>query len=138
MCLETRGRRATIVGATSGDTGGAAIEAFAVAAASTSSSSIPTAASRTCSGGMMTTPPSQRPPHRHQGHFDDCQALVKALFNDQRSATGGADGRQLDQLGAHRGADDVTISPRRDGAWRAAPAGSFAVPTGNFGDIFAG
>ncbi len=50
--LAERGGRATIIGATSGDTGGAAIEAFrGRRAASTSSSSFPPAASATSSAG---------------------------------------------------------------------------------------
>ena len=49
--LKARGARATIVGATSGDTGSAAVEAFKGSIRSTSSSSTRMAASRTCSGG---------------------------------------------------------------------------------------
>ena len=49
--LKARGARATIVGATSGDTGSAAVEAFKASSRSTSSSSTRMAASRTSSAG---------------------------------------------------------------------------------------
>ena len=58
-----------------------------------------------------------------RGTFDDCQALVKAMFNDHafRDRVSSV-GRQLHQLGAHRRAGDVLLRCRRR-ARRAAPAG---------------
>ena len=73
------------------------------------------------------------------GTFDDCQALVKAMFNDLAFRDRVQAGRrQLHQLGARRWPRSATTSrPPRRSAPRTGRC-SFAVPTGNFGDIFAG
>jgi threonine synthase len=72
------------------------------------------------------------------GTFDDCQARLKDMFNDFAFRDEGAAGRrQLDQLGAGAGAGGLLFHRRRQPG-RAAPPVSFTVPTGNFGDIFAG
>jgi threonine synthase len=138
--LEKRGRRATIVGATSGDTGGAAIEAFRNSKRVDVFVLYPEGRVSDVQRRMMTTPAED---NVHaisvQGHFDDCQALVKAMFND------------------HAFRDRVELSGVNSINWarivaqvtyyffahaRLANADSrplsFAVPTGNFGDIFAG
>src|ERR1700757_1614904 len=105
--LAKRAQRATIVVATSGDTGGAAVAANVHALAI-------------------------------EGTFDDCQAIVKGMFNN------------------HRFRDAVALSGVNSINWArivaqavyyftsavalGAPARpvDFTVPTGNFGDIFAG
>ena len=78
------------------------------------------------------------PCHRGQGH-------VRRLPGDGEGAVqrsrlprpSGAHRRQLDQLGADRRADRLLLHRCR-GARRAARPVSFTVPTGNFGDVFAG
>ena len=74
-----------------------------------------------------------------EGTFDDCQAIVKAHV--QRPAFRDGDAacrRQLDQLGAGSSPRSSTTSPRPSRSARRTRAVSFTVPTGNFGDIFAG
>ena len=81
--LAERGQRATIVGATSGDTGGAAIAAFAQSARTDIFILFPKG---------RVSPVQQRQMTGHgaanvhalavEGTFDDCQALVKSMFND--------------------------------------------------------
>jgi threonine synthase len=96
--LRQRGARATIIGATSGDTGAAAIE----------------------------------------GAFDDCQRIVKELFGDlafrdEMRLTGVNSinwARILAQIVYYFVGGVALGAPER--------AVSFAVPTGNFGDVLAG
>jgi threonine synthase len=137
--LAERGQRVTIVGATSGDTGGAAIEAFRHCDRADVVILFPNGRVSDVQRRMMTTP-TETNIHAVavEGHFDDCQALVKGMFND------------------HAFRDDVNLSGVNSINWArimaqityyfvagvalGAPgrALSFAVPTGNFGDIFAG
>ena len=81
--LKRRGGRATIVGATSGDTGGAAIEAFAGRESVDIFILHPHGRVSDVQRRQMTT---ARADNVHniaiKGTFDDCQALLKALFND--------------------------------------------------------
>jgi threonine synthase len=73
-----------------------------------------------------------------EGTFDDCQALVKAMFNDlafrDRVRLAGVNSinwaRIVAQIGYYFVAAVALGAPHR--------RVSFAVPTGNFGDIFAG
>ena len=75
--------RATIVGATSGDTGGAAIEAFRGRDAVDVFILYPQGRVSDIQRMQMTTPTDA---NVHtlavDGTFDDCQALVKSMFND--------------------------------------------------------
>jgi threonine synthase len=137
--LEKRGQRATIVGATSGDTGGAAIDAFRSSKRADVVILFPDGRVSDVQRRMMTTPVE---PNVHavavSGTFDDCQALVKAMFNDHafrdRVHLSGVNSinwaRIMAQVtyyftaAANLGAPDQDVS--------------FSVPTGNFGDIFAG
>ncbi|SMC53792.1 L-threonine synthase [Fulvimarina manganoxydans] len=137
--LTERGRRATIVGATSGDTGGAAIAAFAHSERADLFILFPHGRVSPVQQRQMTTSGAG---NVHavavDGTFDDCQALVKAMFNDRRFrdevALSGVNsinwGRIMAQIvyyftaAASLGAPDRKVS--------------FTVPTGNFGDIFAG
>jgi threonine synthase len=137
--LARRGARATVVGATSGDTGAAAIEAFRGLDAIDIFILHPKGRVSEVQRRQMT---SATEPNVHNiaidGTFDDCQGLVKALFGDadlrDRLSLTGVNSinvaRILAQIVYYFTAAAALGSPYR-------PV-SFAVPTGNFGDIFAG
>jgi threonine synthase len=137
--LEKRGSRATIVGATSGDTGGAAIEAFRSSSRVDVVILYPHGRVSDVQRRMMTTP-TEANVHAVavDGTFDDCQALVKAMFNDHafrdRVALSGVNSinwaRIVAQVTYYFVAAVALGAPHR-------PV-SFTVPTGNFGDVFAG
>ncbi len=137
--LEKRGQRAMIVGATSGDTGGAAIEAFRSSKRADVVILFPDGRVSDVQRRMMTTPKEE---NVHavaiDGTFDDCQALVKAMFNDHAFR----DSIQLSGVNSINWARIVAqityyfYAASRLGAPEKAV--SFSVPTGNFGDIFAG
>ena len=137
--LGRRGRRATIVGATSGDTGGAAIEAFRGSEHVDVVIFFPEGRVSDVQRRMMTTP-TEANVHAVavRGTFDDCQALVKGMFNDHafrdRTSLAGVNSinwaRIAGQVTYYFAAATALGAPHR--------AVSFAVPTGNFGDIFAG
>ena len=132
-------RRATIVGATSGDTGGAAIEAFRNSRHASIFILHPHGKVSDVQRRQMTTVLT---PNVHniavEGNFDDCQAIVKALFNDHgfRDSVGLAGvnsinwARILAQTVYYVTSAVALGAPDREI--------SFCVPTGNFGDIFAG
>ncbi|MFD9899718.1 threonine synthase [Mesorhizobium sp. NPDC059025] len=137
--LAERGERATIVGATSGDTGGAAIEAFAGRERTDIVILFPNGRVSPVQQRQMTTSAAS---NVHalaiEGNFDDCQGLLKDMFND------------------HAFRDAVSLSGVNSINWARIMAQivyyfssalslgapdrpvSFTVPTGNFGDIFAG
>ena len=135
--LAARGTRLTIVGATSGDTGSAAIEACRDREAVDIFMLFPAGRVSEVQQRLMTTVPSA---NVHclaiDGSFDDCQDLVKALFNDlplrdalQLSAVNSINwARILAQsvytiwAGLHLGAPERALR--------------VAVPTGNFGNAF--
>lgn len=137
--LGKRGARATIVGATSGDTGGAAIEAFRTSSRVDVVILYPHGRVSDVQRRMMTTP-TQANVHAVavDGTFDDCQALVKGMFNDHafrdRVSLSGVNSinwaRIVAQVTYYFAAAAALGGPRR--------AMTFAVPTGNFGDVFAG
>ncbi len=137
--LQSRGERATIVGATSGDTGGAAIDAFAGRAATDIFILFPHGKVSPVQQRQMTTS-GDRNVHALaiNGNFDDCQNLVKAMFNDtgfrDRVNLSGVNSinwaRIMAQVVYYFTAAISLGSPDRKV--------SFTVPTGNFGDIFAG
>ena len=137
--LARRGRRATIVVATSGDTGGAAIEAFRGLAGIDIVILHPKGRVSDFQPRQMTTAPEANVHNiALEGSFDDCQALVKALFNDAAARTrlslAGVNSinwaRIMAQTVYYFTSAVALGSPDR--------AVSFTVPTGNFGDIFAG
>lgn len=138
--LGKRRQQAVVMGATSGDTGSAAIEGC-----------------RRCDNlDIFILHPHQRvsdvqrrqmttvlADNIHnialQGNFDDCQTMVKASFGDQSFLP---DGRQLIAVNSINWARILAqivyyfyASLALGGPHRAI---SFAVPTGNFGDVFAG
>jgi threonine synthase len=137
--LAARGERVTVVGATSGDTGGAAIEAFRGSRRVEAVVLFPEGRVSDVQRRMMTTATE---PNVHavaiDGTFDDCQALVKAMFNDlafrDRVALAGVNSinwaRVAAQITYYFVAAAALGAPHRQV--------SFAVPTGNFGDILAG
>ena len=137
--LKRSGRRITIVGATSGDTGSAAIEAFRGRAGVEVFILFPDGRVSDVQRRQMTTPTE---PNVHAlaiaGDFDDAQARVKDMFNDHAFRDGvGLAGvnsinwaRVLAQTVYYFTAAVALGAPHR-------PV-SFTVPTGNFGDIFAG
>lgn len=137
--LTKRGERVTIVGATSGDTGPAAIEACRDREAVDIFFLYPHNRVSEVQRRQMTTVTSK---NVHalavEGTFDDCQDIVKAMFNDETFR------------------DDVRLSAANSINWARIVAQivyyfhaavslgapdrtvSFAVPTGNFGNIYAG
>jgi threonine synthase len=137
--LRRSGRRLTIVGATSGDTGSAAIEAFRGREGVEVFILFPDGRVSEVQRRQMTTPPEA---NVHalaiDGDFDDAQARLKDLFNDHAFRDGvGLAGvnsinwaRVLAQTVYYFTAAVALGAPYR-------PV-SFAVPTGNFGDVFAG
>jgi threonine synthase len=137
--LAARGERTTIVVATSGDTGGAAVEAFRGREQADLFVLFPKGRISDVQRRMMTTAPDA---NVHaiaiEGTFDDCQALVKGLFNHHAfrdrvrlSAVNSINwARVVAQVVYYFTAAATLGAPHRKVA--------FTVPTGNFGDIFAG
>ena len=137
IALKRSGQRITIVGATSGDTGSAAIEAFKGIDNVDVFIMFPHGRVSEVQRRQMTTPDAA---NVHAlavtGHFDDCQARLKDLFND------------------HAFRDQVGLAGVNSINWARVVAQivyyftacaslgmretDFTVPTGNFGDIFAG
>jgi len=139
LVLTKRGERVTIVGATSGDTGSAAIEACRDRDSIDIVILHPKDRVSEVQRRQMTTVLSSNVRNiAIDGNFDDCQDLVKALFNDlafrdemKLSAVNSINwARIMAQIvyyfaaGVALGAPDVPLS--------------FAVPTGNFGNVYAG
>jgi threonine synthase len=137
--LARRGERVTIVGATSGDTGSAAMEAFRGLEAVSVFILFPHGRVSEVQRRQMTTVTED---NAHAlaltGDFDDCQARVKDMFNDfafrDRVRLAGVNSinwaRVLAQVVYYFTAAVSLGAPHR--------AVSFCVPTGNFGDVFAG
>ena len=137
--LAARGERTTIVVATSGDTGGAAVEAFRGRERADLFVLFPHGRVSDVQRRMMTTA-NDNNVHAIavDGTFDDCQALVKGLFNHHafrdRVRLSGVNSinwaRIVAQVVYYFTAAATLGAPHRKM--------SFTVPTGNFGDIFAG
>ncbi|WP_066659015.1 MULTISPECIES: threonine synthase [unclassified Sphingomonas] len=132
-------RHLTIVGATSGDTGSAAIDAVAGRAGIDIFMLHPRGRVSDVQRRQMTTVLA---PNVHniaiEGSFDDAQALVKAMFNDADfsgrfhvTAVNSINwARLMAQVVYYFYAAVRLGAPAREVA--------FSVPTGNFGDVFAG
>ena len=137
--LAERRERRTIVVATSGDTGGAAVEAFAERGQVDLVVLFPQGRISEVQRRMMTTTAAANVKALAiEGTFDDCQAIVKGMFNH------------------HAFRDRVRLSGVNSINWArivaqavyyftaavslGAPARkvAFTVPTGNFGDVYAG
>src|SRR5256884_282924 len=137
--LATRGERTTIVVATSGDTGGAAVEAFRGRVRADLFVLFPHRRISDVQRRMMTTVEDD---NVHalaiEGTFDDCQAIVKGMFNHHafrdRARLSGVNSinwaRIVAQVVYYFTAAVALGSPHRKVA--------FTVPTGNFGDVYAG
>jgi threonine synthase len=137
--LRQRGERATIAVATSGDTGGAAVEAFRGRGQVDVVALFPRGRISEVQRRMMTTAPDA---NVHavaiDGTFDDCQALLKAMFNHHAfrdrvrlSAVNSINWARIMAQAVYYFTAAVTLgAPHRKVA--------FTVPTGNFGDVFAG
>ncbi|MBB4658496.1 threonine synthase [Parvularcula dongshanensis] len=137
--LERAGRRMTIVAATSGDTGGAAIEALAGLSAVRVCVLHPKGRISEVQRRFMTTVTAPNVLNvAVEGTFDDCQALVKAMFADDafrdEVSLGAVNSINWARIVA-QAAYYVTSSLHL--ARGGAPV-SYCVPTGNFGDVFAG
>jgi threonine synthase len=136
--LARRGQRVTIVGATSGDTGSAAIEACRDRAAVDVVILHPEGRTSLVQRRQMTTVLSSNIRNiAVQGSFDDCQDLVKAMFNDapfrgemKLSAVNSINwARIAAQIPYYAYAALALGAPDRPVA--------FSVPTGNFGNVLA-
>jgi threonine synthase len=137
--LTERDERVTVVGATSGDTGGAAIDAFRGRSRSDVVILFPDGRVSDVQRRMMTVP-TESNVHTLSisGDFDDCQALVKGMFNHHafrdRVHLAGVNSinwaRIVAQVTYFFVAGAALGAPHRKV--------SFCVPTGNFGDVFAG
>jgi threonine synthase len=139
LALARKGTSVTIVGATSGDTGSAAIAGCAGRKGMEIVILHPHNRVSEVQRRQMTTVDA---PNVHniaiEGTFDDCQALVKAMFNDHAfrqshrlAAVNSINwARILAQVVYYAYAALALGSPAR--------AVSFTVPTGNFGDVYAG
>jgi threonine synthase len=137
--LRDRDTHLTVVGATSGDTGSAAIDALAGRAKVDIFMLHPHGRVSDVQRRQMTT---VRAPNVHniavEGNFDDAQALVKAMFADPAfagrfnlSAVNSINwARLMAQIVYYFYAAVRLGAPERPVA--------FSVPTGNFGDVFAG
>jgi threonine synthase len=134
--LSRRGERVTVIGATSGDTGSAAIEALRDRVAVDVFILHPKGRVSEVQRRQMTTVAA---PNVHniavEGHFDDCQDLVKAMFADGRfrtelrlSAVNSINWARVIAQAAFYVRACVKLGGRV----------AFAVPTGNFGNVFAG
>ena len=137
--LADRDTHLTVIGATSGDTGSAAIDALAGRAKVDIFMLHPVGRVSEVQRRQMTTVLA---PNVHniaiEGSFDDAQALVKAMFNDRafagRHALSAVNSinwaRLMAQIVYYFYAAVRLGAPTRPVA--------FSVPTGNFGDVFAG
>ncbi len=137
--LSRRGERVTIVGATSGDTGSAAIEACRGRDAIEIFILHPQDRVSEVQRYQMTTVHDSNVHNiAVKGTFDDCQNMVKAMFNDH-------DFRDKCNLSAVNSINWARAVAQTVYYFRAAtkmdnPCDpiSFSVPTGNFGNVFAG
>lgn len=136
--LSKRGTRVTIVGATSGDTGSAAIEACRDRDAVDIVILHPEGRPSEVQRRQMTTVPSANVHNiAIKGSFDDCQDIVKALFADAEfrtevnlSAVNSINWARIMAQIVYYVASGVALgAPKRSIA--------YAVPTGNFGNVYA-
>jgi threonine synthase len=137
--LQSKGRTLTIICATSGDTGGAAVEAFRGRANVRIVALFPEGRISEVQRRFMTTATDANVRCLSiQGSFDDCQNIVKASFSDDGFR------RAVDLSGvnsinwARIAAQSVYYFTAAAALGAPARQVAFATPTGNFGDAFAG
>jgi threonine synthase len=134
--LAERGQRITIVGATSGDTGSAAMDGVAGCEHVDIVILYPLGRTSEVQRRQMTTVDQ---PNAHaiavEGTFDDCQDLVKAMFNDVAF-------RERNNLSAVNSINWARVMAQTvyyvTAAETFAAPVTFSVPTGNFGNVLAG
>lgn len=138
--LERRGEKAVILGATSGDTGSAAIEGcrrcnnidIFILHPHTRVSAVQRRQMTTVAGDNIHN-------LAIEGNFDDCQRMVKASFGDQAFLRGERRLVAVNSINWARIMAQIVYyfyaSLNLGGPDRRL---AFSVPTGNFGDIFAG
>ncbi len=134
--LKKRGGRATVVAATSGDTGSAAIAALGGLPNILTVVLHPAGRVSDVQRRQMTTSPHANVANvAITGSFDDAQSLVKALFADKAYA-------DKISLTAVNSINFARIAAQCvyyfTATARLGKPATFVVPTGNFGDIFAG
>ncbi|NBX66844.1 MAG: threonine synthase [Proteobacteria bacterium] len=133
--LKKTGQRITILGATSGDTGSAAIEGCRHATGADIHILYPHERPSDVQRRQMTTVHAPNV-HAHavRGNFDDCQAIVKALFADEAFRT-------AKNLSAVNSINWARIAAQAvyyvQAAYSHAEPVTFIVPTGNFGNVYA-
>ena len=138
FALKKRDRRLSVVCATSGDTGGAAVEALKGRDRIDLFVLIPKGRVSDVQRLFMT---ASGAPNVHaieiDGDFDDCQAMLKALFADgdfaKRAALSGVNSINWARIVAQSVYFHVAAN-----ALTAPGPVNFAVPTGNFGDAYSG
>ena len=134
--LKQRNERVMIVGATSGDTGGAAFDGVASCRNIDIVMLYPNNRVSDVQRRQMTTVMS---PNVHavaiDGTFDDCQDLVKAMFNDEKF-------RDTNNLSAVNSINWVRVMAQVvyyvTALEKLGHSAVFSVPTGNFGNVLAG
>ncbi len=134
--LNQRTERVMIVGATSGDTGGAAFDGVASCRNIDIVMLYPNNRVSDVQRRQMTTlTASNVHAVAIDGTFDDCQDLVKAMFNDQKF-------RDANQLSAVNSINWVRVMAQVVYYFTAleklGDSAVFSVPTGNFGNVLAG
>ncbi len=137
--LARRGERLTIIAATSGDTGAAAIDALKACENVDVVVLHPEGRVTDVQRRMMTTIEA---PNVHNisvaGAFDDCQAIVKELFADRSFVNAVSLGGVNSINWARIAAQTVYYFTAHAAVAAEGESVSFVVPTGNFGDVFAG
>lgn len=138
--LEKRKQKVTIVGATSGDTGSAAIEAFRGKDSAHIVILHPHGRVSEVQRRQMTTVLSPNVSNiAIEGSFDDCQDIVKAMFNDppfrNEMALSAVNSINWARIMAQVVYYIYAAARVREKTGRAA---AFSVPTGNFGNVYAG
>lgn len=136
--LEKKGQRVTIVGATSGDTGSAAIEGCKPCENIDIFILHPKGRTSEVQRRQMTTIDS---PNVHnialEGNFDDCQHMVKEMFGDT-AFRGDMNLSAVNSINWARIAAQIVYYATSALALGAPSRKvSFAVPTGNFGNVYA-
>ena len=137
LVLKARGERITIIGATSGDTGAAAVEAVKGLETIDLVMLYPHGRISDVQRRQMTT---VEEPNIHtvalEGTFDDCQDLVKALFADTRLRE---DWRfaAVNSINWARVMVQTVYYVHAAAQLGGGPV-AFAVPSGNFGNVYAG